>query len=206
MQYDASLSDNPAELLKYWSKPFSAKPELGFYSWPKTEMKLRLADPEDEATEPPTAISASIVAFFNDPIKLEKYIALNTIENRKGEDHFNQDKGLFYSGLFDQMGHSVLEIFVPHIKRLAKSGEEADQRFAAEVVYGMIRGSRFWSYKSTVALWEDVLIPVFKVLLHFLKFIILRIRDQKNDQIPNFNLQFAMRSKFSHCMVTKQNC
>ena len=41
------------------------------------------------------------------------------------------------------------------------SPEESQQRAAAEMIYGVVRGSRFWDYSSTEATWAWLL-PVFQ--------------------------------------------
>jgi hypothetical protein len=40
MQYKSGMSES--ELSAYWDKPFSVNPAVGFYSWPKPEVKLRV--------------------------------------------------------------------------------------------------------------------------------------------------------------------
>jgi len=40
MQYKSQMSES--ELSEYWEKPFSVNPAVGFYSWPKPEVKLHV--------------------------------------------------------------------------------------------------------------------------------------------------------------------
>ena len=45
------------------------------------------------------------------------------------------------------------------------SPEESQQRAAAEMIYGVVRGSRFWDYRATRAIWAWLL-PVFQQVLN----------------------------------------
>lgn len=52
-------------------------------------------------------------------------------------------------------------VFQPHIERLVGSPEESQQRAAAEMVYGLVRGMRFWNFRSAQQAWAWLL-PVFQ--------------------------------------------
>lgn len=54
---------------------------------------------------------------------------------------------------------------MPYVKKLSVSGQESEQRLAAEMVYGIVRGSRFWSYDRAKNMWENHISPVFKAVL-----------------------------------------
>ena len=75
------------------------------------------------------------------------------------------DKALFYCSLTEELGPSFVTLLVPYVEKFVKSAEESEQRCAAEIMFGMIRGSRFWSYKPSSHLWKQVLIPSFKLVL-----------------------------------------
>ena len=61
------------------------------------------------------------------------------------------------------MKHCIvyIAVFQPHIERLVGSPEESQQRAAAEMIYGVVRGMRFWDYRSAQQTWSW-LIPVFQ--------------------------------------------
>lgn len=82
MQYDSSK-----DLQTYWSEPFSVKPEMGFSAWTQPKVKLRKAEDKVEFSTP-AFLRQSILGFFQDPVKLQKFIELNTVEIKKGEDIF----------------------------------------------------------------------------------------------------------------------
>ncbi len=162
MQYNSNLSD--ADLQEYWSKGFTVKPELGFYTWSKSG-KFTLRQVDDRILKDPGFVSEAFLNFFQDPAKLEKFISLNCIEVKKGEDTFSMDKALLYCSLIEAFGPCMVEIFAPFALKFCASSEESEQRCASEMVFGMIKGSRFWSYEPCLGLWTKVLIPAFKTVL-----------------------------------------
>ena len=90
------------DLKNYWKQPFSVKPEMGFYAWKKPQVALRV--PDDTELIEPAFVREAFLAFFQDKTKFEKYMELNTIEFKKGEDIFSIDKAQFYNALFEQFG------------------------------------------------------------------------------------------------------
>ena len=160
MQYDSTK-----DLQTYWNEAFSVKPEMGFYSWTRPKVKLRKAE-ESIVFQTPKFLRDAILGFFQDPAKLQKFIELNTTEVKKGEDIFSMDKGLLYCALFDQFGPEFLPIFVPYIQKFVQNTEESEQRCAAEMVFGLIKGSRFWPYQPSADLWTSVLVPTFQTVLN----------------------------------------
>ena len=161
LQYNGSMTEQ--ELEEYWQKPFNVKPDLGFYAWAKPQVTLR--SPDDSELQKPIFIREAFMNFFQDETKRDKYIELNSIEHKKGEDTFSMDKALLYCSLIEELGPNFVNILVPYVQKFCASSEESEQRCAAEIIFGMIRGSRFWSYKPTSLLWNQILIPCFKVVL-----------------------------------------
>jgi proteasome activator subunit 4 len=51
--------------------------------------------------------------------------------------------------------------FIPHLERLVRDQHEASQRCAAEVIAGLIRGSKHWPFAKTEAMW-NVLCPILR--------------------------------------------
>ena len=39
-----------------------------------------------------------------------RYVKLNSIEHRKGEDHFSMDKALFFAFLYENFGDKFLQV------------------------------------------------------------------------------------------------
>ena len=90
---------------------------------------------------------------------------LNSLEHDKGSDFFSTDRGLFLSFLLENLGPRIAAVFQPHVERLVGSPEESQQRAAAEMIYGIVRGSRFWDFSSSEAIWSWLL-PVFQQVLN----------------------------------------
>ena len=40
----------------------------------------------------------------------QRYVKLNSIEHRKGEDHFSMDKALFFAFLYENFGDKFLQV------------------------------------------------------------------------------------------------
>ena len=69
VQYTPNMS--LSDLEAYWEKPFTVKPEIGFYAWRKIT-KLRLVD--DRVLSEPEFLAEAFMNFFSDKSKLEKFI------------------------------------------------------------------------------------------------------------------------------------
>lgn len=67
--------------------------------------------------------------------------------------------------MFRNFGDLFLEHFRPHLDRLVRDQHEASQRCAAEIITGLIRGSKHWSFVKTEALW-NFLCPVLRTAFH----------------------------------------
>ena len=160
---------NGDELRDYWANPFSVKGYQGFYVWDEPA-KLRVVDPggtEDRFKD--KYVDDLIAKYFSDQSYIDKVVEFNTTEHSKGEDEFSMDKALFFSYLFENFGDRFQKVLMPHLRRLSASGEESKQRFAAELCYGAIRGSRFWDYGVVAKLWADDLEPSLKMALEKVK-------------------------------------
>jgi hypothetical protein len=150
MQY-REMTEHEQE--EYWKKPFSLKPWLGFHSY-KLPVQLRMVDEEEPKPNeraavtrvpfPDPDIRALFRRYFTNADYVAKFVEFNALEHRKGEDFFSMDKALFHCCLYENFGDEFLPSFMPFIQKLAVSAEESDQRVAAELIFGAIRGSRFW--------------------------------------------------------------
>ena len=161
LQYKESHS--PEEREVYWSKPFVTKSYLGYHGWPENS-EVRLSYNPKDFEHSPDSVLGVIANFFLDETKTAHFVDLSSLEHDKGS-HFSTDRGLLLSFLFENIGPRLVAVFQNHIERLVGGGEENKQRAAAELVYGLVRGSRFWDFASAEALWSW-LIPVFRQVLN----------------------------------------
>jgi proteasome activator subunit 4 len=165
LQYQGRMEQGQLET--YWSKPFIVKSYMGYFSWPCKEEKVfvRKIQPVENFIIQPGSVRGLISEFFMDETRVKQFVEFNSLEHEKGADFFSTDRGLFLSFLLENTGPALATVFQPHIERLVGSPEESQQRAAAEMVYGLVRGSRFWDWGSTSQLW-CWLLPVFQQVLN----------------------------------------
>ncbi|CAG9839520.1 unnamed protein product [Diabrotica balteata] len=132
----------------------------GYYCWPKT---LELYDPPStqqtaaKRLDDLTEIEKDIYTFFNNKENIEKLIKFLSLEEKKGRDHFNAYRFLAFKNLFKIFEDALLPNFVPHLQRLVEDKLESSNRCAAEIISGLIRGSKHWEYNKIVNLWSTIL-------------------------------------------------
>lgn len=54
-----------------------------------------------------------------------------------------------------------LDVYIPHLKKLVEDKQEQSQICACEIISGLIRGSKHWSFEKVTDLW-NTLIPIFR--------------------------------------------
>ena len=152
--YDYSEADE-----KKWTQTeFLDKSYWGYYCWPnqiKTVVNKRAkfgSGKFDKAIQPVKE------RFTNDPHFIEKFIALSTIEESRGNEKFEKKRFYLFKSLFRNFG--CTEIFngvYEHLTRLIKDREskthECSHKFAAELLSGLIRGSKYWPLEQLKQLW-----------------------------------------------------
>lgn len=70
------------------------------------------------------------------------------------------------TGLFRNFGDAFLDLFVAHLQRLVSDPHEAAQRCAAEIISGLVRGSKLWPFAKVEAMWSIVSPLMLKALTH----------------------------------------
>uniref|UniRef100_A0A4W3GX57 Proteasome activator subunit 4b n=1 Tax=Callorhinchus milii TaxID=7868 RepID=A0A4W3GX57_CALMI len=101
---------------------------------------------------------------FSDPQFVDQMIKFLSLEDRKGKDKFNPRRFCLFKGLFRNFDEAFLSVLKPHMERLAADCHESTQRCVAEIIAGLIRGSKHWTYEKVEKLWE-VLYPLLKTAL-----------------------------------------
>lgn len=77
-----------------------------------------------------------------------------SLEEKKGHDQFN---GIYYSLFYRLFRNFNIQLFEPitqHLDRLLTNREEGPQRLAAEIVAGMVNGSKLWTYDKLELMWR----------------------------------------------------
>lgn len=146
-----------------WDEPRYVHDQYtGYYRWPKT---LKVYDcPSNQETpckrmDKLTTKEQYIYDFFTDEKKVGMLIKYSSMEERKGHDQFNSYRSFMYKYLFKMFEDRLLPVFVPHMEHLISDKVESNQRCAAEIFCGIVRGAKHWEFEKSKKLWE-VLIPI----------------------------------------------
>lgn len=108
---------------------------------------------------------------FSDPVFINQFVEFLSLEDRKGKDKFSPRRFclfkvrfldssfnrrsekqkvihllLLIQGLFRNFSDAFLPLLRPHMERLVVDTHESKQRCVAEIISGLIRGCKHWSY------------------------------------------------------------
>uniref|UniRef100_A0A8C5PB42 Proteasome activator subunit 4 n=1 Tax=Leptobrachium leishanense TaxID=445787 RepID=A0A8C5PB42_9ANUR len=93
---------------------------------------------------------------FTDEKFVEQLIKFLSLEDRKGKDKFNPRKFCLFKGIFRNFDDAFLPILKPHLERLVADSHESTQRCVAEIIAGVIRGSKHWPFEKVEGVWNLV--------------------------------------------------
>lgn len=160
--------DNRPLTKEQWNEPrYVHKQFIGYYTWPK-ELETYAPSSQQPNLDPHTRVFTEseklIENFFADFRNIDKLVNFNSIEERKGKDKFSNFRFLFYKGLFRNHGITHLDNFLPHLRRLVRDKQESHQLCAAEIIAGIIRGSKHWTFEMVTTMWESLL-PIIREAL-----------------------------------------
>lgn len=166
LQYNYETRPLTAE---QWDEPrFIHQPYIGYYTWPK-KIEIYAPSSEQPCLDPNvrklTDHEKEIDLFFNDLQNIEKLIKFYSLETKKDNDKFSYYKYRFFKGLFRNHGVVFLKNFLPHLHELVKDKQESSQKCAAEIIAGIIKGSKHWPFNMICEMW-DSLLPVIKLALN----------------------------------------
>ncbi|PKU42955.1 proteasome activator complex subunit 4 [Limosa lapponica baueri] len=146
---------------------FVEKTHWGYYTWPRTmtvyapvENQPKLGRRRDELTE----AEQIIYDHFSDPKFVEQLIKFLSLEDRKGKDKFNPRRFCLFKGLFRNFDDAFLPVLQPHLEQLVADSHESTQRCVAEIIAGLIRGSKHWTFEKVEKLWK-LLCPLLRTAL-----------------------------------------
>uniref|UniRef100_A0A2K5ZD60 Proteasome activator subunit 4 n=1 Tax=Mandrillus leucophaeus TaxID=9568 RepID=A0A2K5ZD60_MANLE len=153
---------------KEWdSSCFVEKTHWGYYTWPKNmvvyagvEEQPKLGRSREDMTE----AEQIIFDHFSDPKFVEQLITFLSLEDRKGKDKFNPRRFCLFKGIFRNFDDAFLPVLKPHLERLVADSHESTQRCVAEIIAGLIRGSKHWTFEKVEKLWE-LLCPLLRTAL-----------------------------------------
>uniref|UniRef100_A0A8D2NT94 Proteasome activator subunit 4 n=1 Tax=Zosterops lateralis melanops TaxID=1220523 RepID=A0A8D2NT94_ZOSLA len=101
---------------------------------------------------------------FSDPKFVEQLIKFLSLEDRKGKDKFNPRRFCLFKGLFRNFDDAFLPVLQPHLEQLVADSHESTQRCLAEIIAGLIRGSKHWTFEKVEKLWK-LLCPLLRTAL-----------------------------------------
>jgi len=165
LQY--SKENWPTTKEQWNSTNFVHKTHFGYYHWPQTMTVYAPEDQQpklDRTLEEMSEQEQEILKFLLDEDHLQKLIEFLSLEENKGKDKFDSRKFLMWKGIFRNYGVMVLEKLKEPLEKLCNDQQESSQRCAAEMMSGLIRGSKHWPWEMTDNLWSW-LVPVLRKLL-----------------------------------------
>lgn len=155
-----------ADTAKWDRTHFLDKNYWGFYCWP-AEITVGLNNRQffkkDEATTNKFkhVCKPIVKRFQSDPDFILKFIRYATIEENRGRESFDKKKFHLFKGLFRNFGSvGIFNGFYDHLYRLVGDRDpvtcECSQRLAAELIAGVVRGSKYWPLNDLKSLWKNL--------------------------------------------------
>nr|DBA27145.1 TPA: hypothetical protein GDO54_011320 [Pyxicephalus adspersus] len=136
---------------------FVEKTHWGYYTWPQNLLVYAPYDQQPQLGRARDAMSEAeqiIYDHFIDEKFVDQLITFLSLEDRKGKDKFNPRRFCLFKGLFRNFDDAFLPILTPHLERLVEDSHESTQRCVAEIVAGLIRGSKHWTFEKVESLWK----------------------------------------------------
>ncbi|XP_045481935.1 proteasome activator complex subunit 4-like isoform X2 [Harmonia axyridis] len=156
-------TNNLPQSSKDWNEPkYLHNQSIGYYMWPE---KLELyCSPEEQPNlidcpEMMNEEQKELFNFFCNDDNMTKLLYYFALEDKKGADHFNANRSYIFKYISKLFQDKILDIVFPHLEKLASEKQESHQRCAAEILSGVIRGSKHWSFEKTEKLWHSA-IPI----------------------------------------------
>ena len=158
IQYDSA--DKPDTKEKFETTMFIDKTHWGYYCWPnalKTYLAFEKQPKLDRIKDELSASEKPIFECFTDKAFINQLIFYLSLENEKEKDKFDDKRMDMFRGLFRNFGDTFVPLFKHHIERLVQEKQESSQRCAAEIITGMVMGSKHWDFDKVSRLWSWLL-------------------------------------------------
>ncbi|CAF4657490.1 unnamed protein product [Rotaria sp. Silwood1] len=132
----------------------------GYYKWPKV-IKYPMNKRERYTKKTMAEHVAIIYNRFMDKTFITKLIKFMIIEDEEDEITFNINRFRMFKGLFRNFGLDLIDHFMEQLDILihekTKEKQQGCHRVAAEIVAGIIRGSKYWTLEMLEELWQKLL-------------------------------------------------
>ncbi|GAB0097686.1 proteasome activator complex subunit 4A-like [Sergentomyia squamirostris] len=153
-----------------WDKPHYIHRAQGFFGWkPQFMLYAPSADQPclDRTEDEMNDTEKVIFQFFMDPDNVEKLVTFWSLEEKKGKDKFNRSRFFLIKSLCSSFGDVFLDTFLGHLPRLIAAKEfESNHRCAAEIMAGLMKGTKHWPYDKTDKLFGALQPLIRKALDH----------------------------------------
>jgi len=139
---------------------FVDKTHWGYQTWPvKLEVLSHERDFYTRCRTKDTMCAEEMVILetFTNSDYLEKFFKFLSIEVKKGEDRFHHIHYIVFKALFRNYGRVLLDSIRPSVEDMLSENIESKHRCAAEVISGLIRGSKHWNYGDLTVMWNFLL-------------------------------------------------
>ncbi|CAF3979958.1 unnamed protein product, partial [Rotaria sordida] len=153
-------SYRPPETQIEWEQTcFLDKSFYGYYTWPqmiKYSINKRTRYIQNTMPEDVTILYDR----FIDKSFIIRFIQLIIFDEDNGEINFDKTRFAIFKGLFRNFGFVFIDNFIEQLYILIheqiKEKQKGSHRVAAEIVAGMIRGSKYWTLEMLDELWKKL--------------------------------------------------
>ncbi|CAF3971108.1 unnamed protein product [Rotaria sp. Silwood2] len=132
----------------------------GYYKWPKV-IKYPMNKRERYTKETMPEHVAILYKRFMDKNFISKLIQYMVITDERNQSNFNVHRFRMFKGLFRNFGFDLVDHFMEQLDILIHEKmtekQEGCHRVAAEIVAGMIRGSKHWTLEMLEKLWQKLI-------------------------------------------------
>lgn len=134
----------------------------GYYCWPQqinvnSNMRKNSAKDENDFS---AVIRPVEKRFRMDADFVQSFIKYSTIEESKGAERFESKKFHLFKFLFRNYGSpDIINGLFEHLKKLVSDRDETHEcnhKLAAEMVAGLIRGSKYWPLNELKKMWSQL--------------------------------------------------
>ncbi|CAF4174719.1 unnamed protein product [Rotaria sp. Silwood2] len=150
----------PDKQIEWEETCFMDKPFHGYYKWPKViEYCMNKRVRYTQQTMPEQV--AIVYDRFIDKNFIIQLTQSAVLDEDDGDINFSENRFLMYKGLFRNFGNVLIENLMEQLYALIletiEEKQEGCHRAAAEIVAGMIRGSKHWTLEMLDELWMKLI-------------------------------------------------